>query len=487
MSRTQDEPPLSLWHKTAYGIGQGAEGIKNAAFSVFLFFYYNQVLGLSGTYTGLAVGIALVFDAITDPLAGSISDNWRSPRGRRHPFLYASMLPMGACFYLLLNPPELPEFGLFLWLTAFTTLTRTAMTFYHVPHVALGAELSNDFHERTTVVSFRYFFSFTSVFLTYAIAFFVFLRDTPEFPQGQFNVEAYGPLALTLATLMIVSIWVAAWGTRSRIPFLAQPPERAETAGAWHVLLRMFAEVRVALRNQSFRWMFIGILVMFMMVGVDAALNLYMNTFFWELESQQNFFFFAASPIGALIGAAFTRKLNERFDKRPCVVLGAVCWALCQIVPVVLRLLDMFPENHTQTLLFTLIAVKFVQGLGMVQALVTWNSMIPDIVDEHELTTGRRQEGIFFAASSFSNKFTTGIGSVIGGAALDLINWPRGELIRTAQDVDPGTITWLGLLYGPIVAGFVVVAVWCFSKYQLDSRRHKEVKRELDVARAGRM
>ena len=97
---------LTLNTKFAYGIGQLAEGLKNSALGTFVLFYYNQVLGLPGTLAGLALAIALFFDAFTDPFAGSISDNWRSKMGRRHPFMYASALPLGICFYLLFSPPE---------------------------------------------------------------------------------------------------------------------------------------------------------------------------------------------------------------------------------------------------------------------------------------------------------------------------------------------------------------------------------------------
>jgi Na+/melibiose symporter-like transporter len=151
---------------------------------------------------------------------------------------------------------------------------------------------------------------------------------------------------------------------------------------------------------------------------------------------------------------------------------------------VVLRLVGWFPENGTSELVTTLVAVKFIQGIGVVQALVTFGSMVADIVDEHELATGRRQEGIFFASVSFSGKFTSGIGNVVGGVALDLIRWPRGPEIQTAADVPPETLMWLGLIYGPIVAGFAVVSVWCYSKHQLDRRRHAEIVEELALRRS---
>ncbi|MEQ8859997.1 MAG: MFS transporter [Pseudomonadales bacterium] len=483
---------LSVGTKLAYGFGQAAEGVKNGAFAVFLFFYYVQVLGLSGTYAGLAVGIALMFDAITDPLAGSLSDNWHSKLGRRHPFMFASVVPLAITFYCLFSPPAFllsPQasdgFALFLWLLVFAVLTRTAMTLYHVPHIALGAELSSNFDERTTVVAYRQFFSTFGSLAAYAIGFGLFFNATAEYSHGQFNAGAYSPFALCMALLMVVSILVSAIGTRSRIPLLPKPTGPAQPISAAAAVRRMGAETLLALENRSFRWLFAGVLIVFMMVGVDTALNLHMNTYFWELSSADNIAFFAAYPVGIMIGALFARRLNQRFDKKPSIVFGTGWWALCQIVPVVLRLLGWFPENGTSELVTTLVVVKLVQGMGVVQALVTFGSMVADIVDEHELSTGRRQEGIFFASVSFSGKFTSGIGNVVGGIALDLISWPRGPEIRSAADVPPETLMWLGLVYGPIVAGFAVVSVWCYSKHRLDRHRHAEIVLALEARRHG--
>ena len=226
-------PALGVGTKFAYGFGQAAEGLKNGAFGVFLFFYYNQVLALSGTYAGLAVGIALMFDAITDPLAGSLSDNWRSKLGRRHPFMYMALLPLAVAFYFLFSPPEgLSQFGLFAWLLTFAILTRAAMTLYHVPHIALCAELSEDFDSHTTIVAFRQFFSTFGALVAYVIGFAMFFYASSEYPRGQFRVDAYSPFALTLAVLMIGSILYSALGTRKQIPYLPQPRGPAEKVDA---------------------------------------------------------------------------------------------------------------------------------------------------------------------------------------------------------------------------------------------------------------
>jgi glycoside/pentoside/hexuronide:cation symporter, GPH family len=334
------------------------------------------------------------------------------------------------------------------------------------------------------VVAFRQFFSTFGALMAYFIGFGLFFQQGPDHVHGQFRAEAYGPFALCLAVLMVASILFSAWGTQSRVPLLPQPlgpPERVSVLGG---VLRMFREITLALSNRSFRWLFVGVLIVFMMVGVDSALNLHMNTYFWELSSRDNIAFFAAYPVGIMAGSLFARRLNMWFDKKPSIVFGTAWWALCQILPVVLRLLGWFPENGTGELVTTLVFVKFVQGMGVVQALVTFGSMVADIVDEHELATGKRQEGIFFASVSFSGKFTSGIGNVVGGIALDLIAWPRGPEIRTAADVPPETLVWLGLVYGPIVAGFAVVSVWCYSKHRLNRERHAEIVVELDRRRA---
>ncbi len=278
---------------------------------------------------------------------------------------------------------------------------------------------------------------------------------------------------------MVGSILYSALGTRKQIPYLPKPRGSAEPLNTGTAIRRMAVEMKQALANRSFAWLFSGVLVVFMMVGVDNALNLHMNTYFWELSSSDNIAFFAATPLGIMFGAFIARALTERFDKKPSVIYGTAWWALCQIVPVLLRLLGWFPENGTDELLYSLVAIKFLQGVGVVQALITFGSMVADIVDEHELNTGKRQEGIFFASVSFSGKFTTGIGNVVGGVALDLISWPRGVAIQTAADVPAETLTSLGLIYGPIVSGFAVVSLFCYSKHRLDRHRHAEIVREL--------
>ena len=131
---------VPLRTKTWYGLGQAAEGVKNTSFSTFLLFYFTAVLGLPGSTAGLALFIALLFDAVTDPLAGAVSDRLHHRLGRRHPFMIASALPLGVFFALLFSPPAgLGEQGLFAWLLVLAVLVRASMTLFQPVLITLAA------------------------------------------------------------------------------------------------------------------------------------------------------------------------------------------------------------------------------------------------------------------------------------------------------------------------------------------------------------
>ena len=125
-----------------YGFGAAAYGVKNNGFDYFLMIFYGQVLGVDTRLIGLALLISLVFDALSDPLVGYLSDNWRSKWGRRHPFMYAAALPVAASYFLLWNPPAFSETGLFIYVTLLSIFIRTLITFYETPSSALTAELT---------------------------------------------------------------------------------------------------------------------------------------------------------------------------------------------------------------------------------------------------------------------------------------------------------------------------------------------------------
>ena len=199
---------LSKRIKLLYGLGFSAQGIKDGLFQIFLFFYFSQVLGLDAGLTGLATIIALLFDAISDPLIGVISDRWKSKIwGRRHGFMLISAIPLGVFIYLLFLPPsDLDQTGLFLWLTIFTILVRLSLTLFQVPSMSLGAELSTDYNERTSITSYRVMFAALISTLIVIVGFVVFFVPSETYQRGLMNPETYPKFAMFCGVLIVLFI-----------------------------------------------------------------------------------------------------------------------------------------------------------------------------------------------------------------------------------------------------------------------------------------
>ena len=158
---------LPMRTKLAFGVGAMGEASTNWIFNALTFFYYNQILGLSGTLTGAAVFIGICFDAVSDPVVGSLSDRTRSRLGRRHPWMFAAPLPVIASIFFIYHPPDgLSEWTLFAWFMCFLIMMRLSITLFAVPHLALGAELSDDYLERSKVMSYNNIFTYACLLYT---------------------------------------------------------------------------------------------------------------------------------------------------------------------------------------------------------------------------------------------------------------------------------------------------------------------------------
>jgi Na+/melibiose symporter-like transporter len=465
--------------KFSYWFGQLAEGLKNSVFSIFLLFYFNQVMGVSGTLCGLALMIATSIDAVTDPLMGSISDHWQSTRGRRHPFMFASALPLALSVYFLFNPMVTGETALFFWLLVFTVLTRLSMTLYHVPHLALGAELTQDFDERTSIAAFRMVFGASGWLLVAGLGFGYFFAASDAYPNGQLNPAAYPPFAAVIALGIFVSIVVTSYGTRSLIPHL---PKAAP--GPLRGVRDVFIETREAFSNQSFRYLVASFILISVPVGMSIALSLYLNTFYWQLSPGQVPLVLLAQFLSTLIGYALAPILGRFLDKKRTLIAGVLVWALATATPYLLSFAGIFPDLGSQGVLLLLITFAVIAGMGIAQLVVAINSMMADIADEHELTTGKRNEGIFFGAFAFMNKAATGIGSGFGGAVLDLIDWPTGEHIKTAADVSSDTLLSLAMIGGPTVALAFIPFYGFIRHYNLDRQRLGQIQMEIKALRS---
>ena len=201
----------------SYGVGEVGYLVQEQGFNLLLLFYYQQIVGLPGTLTGIALMISMVVDAITDPIIGGWSDRLKNRFGRRHPFILASAIPLGVSFVLLFSPPDgLEDIGSFLWLTVFAVLVRFCMTLYYIPHMALGAEMADDYSQRSTLFAFSGLIgAITAATTHFSIYIFIF-PTTEEFNPGTLDPAGYPRFAWIGAIIMIAALFLLCLGHKAR-------------------------------------------------------------------------------------------------------------------------------------------------------------------------------------------------------------------------------------------------------------------------------
>lgn len=462
---------LTLPTMFAFGIGQVAEGVKNQAFNVFLLFYYQQVIGISGTLAGLALGIAMIFDAVTDPLAGVVSDRLRSRWGRRHPFMFIAAFPLVVSFIALFSPPDdLGTTGSFVWLTVFAVSVRASLTFFYVPHLALGAEIAQDYTQRSTVFAMSTVFSITAMALVSIIGYRYFFPTTELYSPGTLNPDRYLPFAEFFAAIMFLAIMACCFGTRKEIPHmrLSRPTTDLSFANSLQDFKAVFS-------NRSYRLIFFGMLMSVFATAVEAVMSPFMGVHFWGLTTEQLGLISFGTLFGLWIGLPLAPWITQRLDKRLALVFPAIFIVINANAALGLRLMDVdwFPDNDSPWIFWIYFLRYFLQGIFLPVLLASFNSMFADISDEVELETGVRREGVIFASRSFANKVTNALGAVLGGVVLDLIAFPSGAV---AGSVSADTIWWLGFTEGPATSLVALTGVLFYLRYDIDRKRHAEIR-----------
>ncbi len=454
-------------------IGSWPDTFKNVAFNTYLLFYYSQLLGLSASMASLALALALIVDAVTDPLVGSLSDNLTTRLGRRHPLMYLSIAPLGISLWLVFSPPAgLEGNALFAWLLMTVIAARVSLTFFVVPWNALFYEFTDDYEERTQILTWRYAIGWIGG-LTFVLAGWTFVfPSTAEFEFGQFNVDAYKIYGPVLGIVVALAAFITTHKTRKQLPFLYfnQAPESFG-------LTKAAKDVWRALRNRNFMRLFVGILLGAVVTGTTEALNLYMNTYFWGLKPE-DLRWFGLAIGGAVLAFIFVPILQHRFDKKQILFVTILFLWINGMAFVGLRLLDVLPANGSDFLLWLLVANVTIRA-GVATAMgIIFGSMVADILDEQQLATGQRQEGVFSAALAFSGKLTSAVGVMVGGLILDyLVSIPTGT---APGEADHEAVITLGIMDALIVPLLLIPVLWLIGGYTLTRARHAQIRAALD-------
>ncbi|MEP1468148.1 MAG: MFS transporter [Parasphingorhabdus sp.] len=455
----------SLATKLGFGFGSVAYGVKNNGFDYFLLIFYSQVLGVDAPLVGLALLIALSVDAISDPLVGYFSDNTHSRWGRRHPWMYAAIIPITFAYYFLWSPPNgLTGNELFPYLLVLSITIRLLITFYEIPCSGLIPEITDDYDQRTSLVSFRVFFGWLGGITIAVTALSTFLVPTDTIANGLMNAGGYGTYGLWASGLIFLSMSVCALSTHRLIPHLKAPPPKAPMSVG-----RIFGEIKETLSNRSFFAVFGTALFLAIATGLVGGLNFYFNGFFFEFTTDQMALISMSGLLSALLALIFTPRISRRLGKKRAAIIVGIAACLALPLPMLLRLFGLFPENGDPMLLPVKLALSVISTSLVISFQMTLVSMVADLAEDSEVRTKRRSEGVFFAATTFTTKAVQGLGLLAATTVLTLAEFPTGV---SPGDVPEDALFRLGAYYVPAIFIIFLGSLVCLRFYKIDRNSH---------------
>jgi glycoside/pentoside/hexuronide:cation symporter, GPH family len=460
--------------KFFYSLGQVVES-GYLAVNGFVFFYYTAVLGLSGTMVGVALAISMCLDAAADPLIGSWSDSVRSRFGRRLPVMLVGAPLTFVTMGLLFAPPSvLSPFLLFVWLTMTKMGVRAFASMFNIPYFALGGEMADGYVERARIVAYRLLGGIVATVVITALAYSLFFTGQ----AGLQSRTAYPAFGWWISALILVFALISCAGVWRYAASLPQP-----TTPAAPMLPRLPGELAEIFRNPSFRTLFTSMLVFASAAGVGAALNNHTYVFVWKLRPETIQFIAYALLLGITAGIPLTPPLLRRMEKKSVVLLGFALVMVAWTVLPALRAAGVFSPVAGEALNW-LMGSTLVAGVGTGLIFIAYPSMMADAAEEHEHQFGVRREGLYFAGLGFAGKAAAGMGTMVGGFALDLMHFPAEAGRQVGAVVPEEVLRSLVLAWGPLPSAMCILGVLLFMPYAITRTRHEQIMTALKLKRA---
>jgi Na+/melibiose symporter-like transporter len=389
--------------------------------------------------------------------------------------MLVAMLPYLAALLAIFNPPaDLPEGALFAWYLAFAILVRSFLTLFTVPHMALGAELSEDYTERTRIATGRNVMGYIGGLTIQVTAWFLIIPVATSAGNPADGYRQVGFIAAAIALIGMIAAWSA---TYNRIPYLTQISE-AQRSRAWW---KAFTDIFELFRVHSARIMLLGTFLLVLKLGVANTLLLHVNNFFWGFSSEQIGVFMLTVFLSLPPAVWLANRGAARLGKRRAAVALVTGVALTHPLVVTAHLFGLTPPAGSNALLALVCCVLFVNQSFSIAAINVSSAMLPDVADELELHTGRRQEGILNAGTMLIQKVMFGLGAFFAGLVIDYVGMGG---IAAISEVTPTMFQRLGWIYGPGLSSLTLAGACIYSLYRLDRERLTEVQARLRERRA---
>jgi GPH family glycoside/pentoside/hexuronide:cation symporter len=438
-----------------YSVGECASSlIMNSLFG-YAMLYYTDALGLHHANAGIAMAVAVFWDAITDPLMGHISDNTKSKFGRRHPYMLLGALATVATYVFLWYVPSVFTSNmemLFWYLVGINLLQRTAITVFYVPYIALGFEICTDYRGRVTLQGIRSAMNMLANVIGPGLSWVIFFSNN-EGVRATSVAGNYLSMGLSFAAVSLACMLAVLLLTRKYIKDSRQMPTEGNTIRGF------IKDMREILTDRFPRYVFVFIMVVTVGIALVSSLQMYLYEHFMRFGGIEKTITHSGSMVGFGIGSLTASFLAKKFDKKGGVYFGGFLSVGCNFLLAALFLPGVLVPGQTVTVFSHSIPIAFIvfalfhglywTGNGIVIPTVT--SMMADVSEINEIRTGLNKDGAYAAVFSFAQKCAISLAVLITGYTLMFIGFEPGKEIVQA----PETLWRLcaaTLIAGPVIS-----------------------------------
>lgn len=462
---------ISIKDKVGYGVGSIAYSLPYTLLGTVYLIYATSILNIPPVIAGTIVAISALWDAVSDPFVGFLSDKTISQRfGRRHLYILSGSLLTALFTWLFWSiDPSYSTNTKIILLTLYILALKTTLTVFVIPYNALGGELASDYDERSSVQSWRAGFYIFGMLLALVLSNIIFFRPTKEFAKGQLNPDIYPQMGLAFAVFVVVFGLAAFYGTRRHIPLLAKS-KRFNLKSSESTYANFFRKLFRCLKNHNLRALAIAIFLIEVGFQITVANSILINTYAYNLNGPQMgilgicllFSSIACQPVWV----AFSRK----YDKKPALllagVLGIIGFALAPWIIVWWKLVPM----DSDWLLVILSFFAIIAGLANGAFMSLPFSMISDAIDEAELATGVREEGVYFGVYTFAYKAGISVSLLLSGVILQVIGFDSTQELQSET-----SIFYLVLVPSWILVVICPIAFYFIAQFKIDRSSHRKL------------
>ncbi|WDE97171.1 MFS transporter [Lentisphaera profundi] len=455
---------VPLKARISWGMGGWADNFIFQMLMILALPIYNIELGIDPVWVGMALMLPRLFDAITDPLMGNISDNTRSRWGRRRPWIFVGALLSAILLPLLWMPPFSGKEASIIYFAIVSTVYALTYTMFVVPYTALGFELSNDYDERTKAMSWRMYIGLLAGLCIPNL----YAWCQHDIFEGDILKGARWVSLIVAVTVLITGLLPAILCRENIIP------KKQEKLKLGKALIE-------TIKDGPFRLLLSGYVIIITGLLTSAALALYVNIYHVfagdkKLAAEVSALGGMLAVVGAYLGVRLAAIISAKTGKKETMIIG-LSLALISVGSMIFTMQAGFQVHEFWGFKFHPQAISFFfYGMGQQGCWLLIDSMTADICDEDELRSDRRREGMFGAVKSLALKSGVAITGLTGGLVIKFAG-----VSDATQGVDVAVAATLHKLFIIIQASGLVAGIIIFIFYPITRAKSAETRRLLDA------